>query len=138
MKYDSKEKIVLDSYSLIAFLKNEACSHKIEAKIRSAYSDKCLLMMNLINLGEVFYIISRKQGIRYALNTEAEIFRLPITFLDIEWGIIKQAAMIKAQYPMSFADCFAVTTAIRTNASIMTGDPEFRHIEDRVNIIWLD
>lgn len=35
------------------------------------------------------------------------------------------------------ADCFAVATAIRERAAIVTGDPEFKKVEKLVEIEWL-
>ena len=35
-------------------------------------------------------------------------------------------------------DCFAVASARKNNAVIMTGDPEFKKIEQLVEIEWLD
>jgi predicted nucleic acid-binding protein len=48
-----------------------------------------------------------------------------------------EAARIKAEYPLSFSDCFAVDTARRENAIILTGDPEFKKVEHLVEIEWL-
>ena len=48
------------------------------------------------------------------------------------------AAKIKARYPMSYADCFAVATAIKEKAAIITGDPDFKHIEKIVSVEWLE
>ena len=56
--------------------------------------------------------------------------------IDI-WNVI-EAAKIKAEHPLSFADCFAAATAKKNNSVIMTGDPEFKKIEDFVAIEWLD
>jgi len=53
------------------------------------------------------------------------------------FGDVIKAAKIKAEYPLSFTDCFAVATAKKNNSVIMTGDPEFRKIEDLVAIEWL-
>ncbi len=48
-----------------------------------------------------------------------------------------EAAEIKAQYPISFADAFATATAIRMDAELLTGNPEFRRVEQLVKIRWL-
>jgi ribonuclease VapC len=50
---------------------------------------------------------------------------------------IIEAARIKADHPISFADCFAVATAKRESASILTGDPEFKRVETLVSVEWL-
>jgi len=44
---------------------------------------------------------------------------------------------LKAQYPISFADCFTVATALREKAVLVTGDPDFKHVEKIVKIDWV-
>jgi ribonuclease VapC len=51
--------------------------------------------------------------------------------------LIWKAAEIKAEYAISYADCFAVATAIRHNATILTGDPEFKKTEKLVKVKWV-
>ena len=41
---------------------------------------------------------------------------------------------IKANYSIAYADCFAASLALAKNAIIVTGDPEFKKIEEAVNI----
>ncbi len=48
-----------------------------------------------------------------------------------------EAAKIKADFPMAYADAFAVATAVRENATVVTGDPEFAMVEHLVKIDWL-
>jgi ribonuclease VapC len=38
---------------------------------------------------------------------------------------------------MSFADCFAAALAKRTKAVLLTGDPEFKQVEQEIMIDWL-
>jgi len=134
---NSEEKIILDSYALLCFLKDETGSDKVEKKIRAAVSGTCHLMMSLINLGEVFYILYREMGEEFAIKQEAEIFRLPIEFIETDWSLIREAAMIKAKYSIAFADCFTAAIAFRKEASILTGDPEFKKLEEKLDILWL-
>jgi len=47
------------------------------------------------------------------------------------------AARIKAEYPLSFADCFAIAIARCQKAAVLTGDPEFKKVEHLVKIEWL-
>jgi ribonuclease VapC len=55
----------------------------------------------------------------------------------VDFNLIKEAAKIKSRYPLSYADAFAVATALRENASVITGDPEFKRVEGLVAIDWL-
>ena len=38
---------------------------------------------------------------------------------------------------MSFADCFAAALAQRSKAELVTGDSEFKQVEDDIRIDWL-
>ena len=44
---------------------------------------------------------------------------------------------VKARFPLSYADAFAVATAIRLGVCLVTGDPEFAAVEDTVDIVWI-
>ena len=54
-----------------------------------------------------------------------------------DFNAVISAAEIKAQHAISLADCFAVATAQRENAVILTGDPEFKEVAKLVEIDWL-
>ena len=51
--------------------------------------------------------------------------------------LIWEAAEIKARFSISYADCFAAATALRFEASILTGDPKFKKLGDLVKVVWL-
>jgi len=94
--------------------------------------------MNDINIGETFYILARERGMDQAeYFIDAILPSLPITKMGNTLIEVIHAAKIKARYPISYADCFAVATAIREKASIITGDPDFKHVETIVKIDWL-
>jgi predicted nucleic acid-binding protein len=63
--------------------------------------------------------------------------QLPFEIITPSSELIMQASEIKAQYPISYADCFAVATALRFTAAIITGDPEFKKVENLVKINWV-
>ena len=48
-----------------------------------------------------------------------------------------RAAELKARYPISYADAFALASAIEHQAELVTGDPEFRQVENLVKIVWV-
>ena len=56
---------------------------------------------------------------------------LPIQGLPMDLSLILEASRLKAKYPLSYTDCFAAAQAIRSEASILTGDPEFKAVEKR-------
>ena len=130
-----KRKNLIDSYALLAYLKQENNYRKVENLLSSKETQP---LMNDINIGETFYILARERGLEkaeYFIN--AILPNLPIIKIGNPFSEVMQAAKIKAQYPISYADCFAVATAIREKAVIITGDPDFKHVEKIVEIDWL-
>jgi ribonuclease VapC len=58
--------------------------------------------------------------------------------MEANRDLILDAAHIKAQHALSYADAFAVASAFRENAIVLTSDPEYKTVEDLVTVEWLD
>ena len=133
-----KRKRLLDSYALLAYLNKEAGFEKVRNVLADAQKSNHPVLMNELNVGETYYILYRKRGheqAEYFLDTV--LAGLPISMISNDFNAVISASKIKAQHPLSFADCFAVATAQRENAVILTGDPEFKNVEKLVKIDWL-
>jgi predicted nucleic acid-binding protein len=101
-------------------------------------SSRCSVLMNEINVGECYYIIARERGKEQAdYFIDTVINNLPIQIIANSFEDIIEASRVKSLHPLSYADCFAVATAIRENAVILTGDPEFKKVKHLVAIDWL-
>lgn len=79
--------------------------------------------MSWLNLGEVFSVVSRDQGSVEAEHVIRDLRPYLRPDLPTERRIL-EAARIKAEYPMAYADAFAAATAIAHAATLWTGDPE--------------
>jgi ribonuclease VapC len=129
---------VLDSYALLAYLNRETGYKKVRKLLAEVQNTGDVLWMNEINIGESFYILLRKRGDEKAnYFLETILPGLPIAAVSNHFDNVIEAAKIKAKHPLSFADCFAVATALSKDAAIVTGDPEFRSVEKIINIEWL-
>ena len=134
-----KRKRLLDSFAIIAYLNKEKGFERVRDAMSEAQKSGNPILMNEINIGEVYYILFRKRGPEkadYFLQTILQ--SLPIIVVSNGFDDVIKAAKIKAEHPLSFADCFAAATAKKNNSVIMTGDPEFKKIEGLVAIEWLD
>ena len=133
-----KKKRLLDSFALLAYLNQEDGFDKVRRLLADAQKSSLPVLMNEMNVGETYYIIHRKRG-----HEQAEYFLgpiltgLPISVISNDFNAVISAAKIKAQHAISFADCFAVATAQRENAVILTSDPEFKNVAKLVEIDWL-
>ena len=121
---------VLDSWAVMGWLQGEAPVRGVVRRIlKQAEAGKLDLAMSWINVGEVFYLLSKRHG-----NTEAERFlskvpSMPLQAVLPDEGTIIEAARWKSQYRIAYADAFAVETARRLQARLITGDPELRPLE---------
>jgi predicted nucleic acid-binding protein len=130
-----KKKSVLDAYALLAYLTKESGHAKVKDLLASVDT---VIVINAINLGEVFYILARARGIRAAEHFLGVILpSLPIAVLENSVEDVIAAARIKAKHALSFADCFAAATAIKERAPLVTGDPEFKKVGRALDIDWL-
>lgn len=110
--------IVLDSWALLAYLKDENSADRIE----SAWIDEGATICS-INLGEVLYIRMRGDG-EDAAAADIDRVRQHLDVVDPDWPLISEAARVKAHGGLSYADAFCLATALRVEAPLWTGDPE--------------
>jgi len=128
---------VLDSYALLAFFQAEPGGVKVKDLLKEAEMGDAVLFLSPLNLGEIYYTVARKLGMQIAERIIEDIRRLPISMVDATWERILDAARIKAKYPLSYADAFAAALAHEINATMVTGDPEFRRVEFPSPVLWL-
>lgn len=129
--------IVLDSWSVLAYLEDEPAGETVGEIIADAHEHGISLMMSLVNVGEVWYIVARETTEKEADACIDELRQLGILFVDIDWKLARQAAIFKSKHKMSFADCFAAALAKEWGGEVVTGDHEFRQVEDDIKIHWL-
>jgi predicted nucleic acid-binding protein len=121
---------VLDSHAVLALLWNEQHAATVERVIENGEP-----WMTLVNLGEVAYIVERRQGGAAADAVWADLIAddhtdgKTIRFLDLDAKLVRRAAAIKVQGGISYADCFAAAAAERLGCPVLTGDPEFAKAE---------
>jgi predicted nucleic acid-binding protein len=128
---------LLDSFALLAYLNDEAGRVRVQEILALAEGRKCRVIMCLVNLGEVLYITERERGLAMAQSVLALAESLPLELLDATRDLVLDAAHIKAHHPLSYADAFAAAAALRENAVVVTGDPEFKSVEELIKIEWL-
>ena len=105
--------------------------------LRQARRGEVDLAMTAINLGEVFYRTIREHGRERAQEVLADFQDYPIEVVEIDRELALAAADLKGSHRMSYADGYAAALALRLDAAVVTGDPDFRQVEDRVAIEWL-
>jgi ribonuclease VapC len=134
----NKEIFILDSYALMAYLADEPGQERVKNLLSEANENQCVLYLCMINFGEVLYMTERRRGLVMTQRVQALVESLPIEILDVSRNLVLDAAHIKAHYAISYADAFVVAAAQRETATVLTGDPEFRVVEEIVGVEWLN
>lgn len=108
----------LDSWAVLRWLEGvEPGTRRVEEALQHRP------VMSWINLGEVFYIVTRAAGEPAAQEVVNDL-RTRLLLDEATPRRTLEAAALKAAHPMAYADAFAVATARAHAATLLTGDPE--------------
>ena len=111
--------VVLDSWAIIRYLEDAGPAASAVADLLDSERP----VVSWINLGEVFYVVRRAVGEDAAIGTLRDL--QDVTTPDTpNSSLIIDAARLKSDHPMAYADAFAAATAIARSATLWTGDPE--------------
>jgi predicted nucleic acid-binding protein len=127
---------VIDAQPLVAFIRREEGWERIGHTISEALAGRRTLRLTAVNAGEVTYGVERSLG---AVSGHRALVAVQawteIVAVDLE--LASRAGWLKLRGGISFADCFAAALAHRDGIPLITGDPEFRRVEDVIAISWL-
>jgi len=128
---------IFDSHALLKFFQKETGYEKVVQLLEKIRKTGAAKYINAINLGEIIYTTKKAFGDQKKLEVLANIERLNFIILTTPNNLIFRAAEYKAQYSISYADSFALASAVEYNAVLVTGDPEFKKVEHLIDIVWI-
>ena len=128
---------LFDSHALLAFFQRESGAEIVARIFNEAIEQNTDRLICIINLGEIIYLTKRRFGEEKKLEILGRIHQLGMRVLPVPDSLVYQAAELKAEYPIAFADCFALACAIDHPAVLVTGDPEFKMVEHLVRVNWI-
>lgn len=129
--------IVFDSWPIVAFFDNEPSALKVEEVINRSLENNREMLISVINLGEIWYNYKRIYSEEFADELIQKIHSINIQAVNIDWKLARIAANFKSGGGISYADCFCAALAKQMDASLITGDKEFKRIEKDLDIIWV-
>lgn len=126
---------VLDSWAVIALYKSEEpAASLVHTRLRHAVEQHIPVALSVINLGEIFAIVGRERGLNAAQTVVRQIRASSMQVVSVDESFVLDAAEFKMTYPISYADAFAVATAARLNATLLTGDPELIKLHGVISV----
>ena len=131
------KRYVLDSYAMIAYFEDEPGADRVAQVLRQFIQGKAKGFMSVVNWGEVYYNTMREQGVTEAEKIILQLDKFPIQIVEANKDLAYDAAKLKGKYRIAYADCFAVALSAKLNASLVTGDSEFKKLQERISIRWI-
>jgi uncharacterized protein len=128
---------VLDSWPIVEWIRDrQPAADAIAKLLAAADAGTVRLFMSAINVGEVYYCLRQQHSEKLAESWRELSRTLPTTIEVPTADDIWEAALLKARYPIAYADAFAATLALKYRCPLVTGDPELRSIDD-LELDWI-
>jgi uncharacterized protein len=131
------KKLVLYSFALVSLFHKEPGWEKVRAALYEQQRGGTKAFLSWINWGEFYYIVKRKVGASEATEALHLLEQLPIELVPVDLPMVREAAEIKSQYAVSYADAFCIVTTRRLSGTVLTSDPEFHAVEHLITVRWL-
>ena len=128
---------VLDSWAILEWISGrQPATHHVTALLSEAEDGRARLYLSAINAGEIFCFLRKNHSQALAESWRESSRTLPATIETPTLDEIWDAALLKAQFPIAYADAFAAALAQKCNCPLLTGDPEFRSIA-HLQLDWI-
>jgi predicted nucleic acid-binding protein len=120
---------VLDANAILRYfgVSDGQGGEKVRGLFEQAERNETRLSMSVINLGEVLYILLKHIGEQRAIQY-IQALQHAVTMMDADMNRTMQAATLKHQYKIGYADSFAAALALETRATLVSADPSFEKI----------
>ncbi len=128
---------VLDANAVLDLVDAGPGAPRVKEILQEALLQRCLVMISVLNLGEVFYHLWQQRGEEVARSTIANLSRLPIQTVPVDLEQSLKAGEIKSLHKIPFVDCIAAALAILHQAVLVTSDRDFEKLGRRVPILWI-
>jgi ribonuclease VapC len=123
---------------MIAYFEDELGADRVAQVLNQLIKGKAKGFMSVVNWGEVYYNTMREQGVSEAEKATLQLDKFPIQIVDVNKELAYEAAKLKGEFRIAYADCFAVALSVKLNADLVTGDPDFKKLPERISIQWIN
>ena len=128
---------VLDSWPVLEWINGrQPATDAVDHLLDESEAGTTRLFMSAINVGEVYYFLRKRYGKNLAESWRESSRTLPITIEVPTADEIWDAALLKGQYPIAYADAFAAALAQNYRCPLLTGDPDFRSVPG-LDLDWI-
>jgi predicted nucleic acid-binding protein len=120
---------VLDSNAVIRYfgVGDGQGGEKVRDLFELAERNQARLFMSVLNMGEVLYILLKHLGEQRAFHY-IQALRHAVTMIEADANRTIEAATLKHQFKLGYADSFAAALAMASKATLVSADPSFEKL----------
>ena len=128
---------IYDSFAILKLFQKDPYYQKVASLLEEDLKSKEVPLLQIINFGEIIYRTKKDFGEEAKIRAIRNVIRLGFKIIPASDRLVYAAAELKGSYAISYADAFLLATALRENAAIVTGDPEFKKVTSLCRIEWI-
>jgi predicted nucleic acid-binding protein len=129
---------VLDASALIRYLDNESGAERVEAIIGECLAGRARCFVTAIQWGEVAGNVRKRFGAVFELKTMNRLLAAEIEIVPVSAERAVQAAKLKVDCKISYADAFALDLAMQSAEHVLvTANYGFKVVENLARIEFL-
>ena len=130
-------RFVLDASALMALFLNQPGVEMVQDLIRAAVAGRIMLLMNVVNWGEVYYSVWHELGFQKAEDAVATIAKIPVEIISPDQEMTRLAAGYKVRLKLPYADAHAAALSKLRDATLVTTDRNFQRARQELRIRWV-
>ena len=121
--------VLIDSWAWIEYWKGSRYAEWAAKFIEGAET----AIVSAINLAEIYHAIQRDYDEKTA-NNKTDTVSKRCFIINLDRQIALESARLKQQHKLGLADSIVLATAKSQNARVITGDKDFKHLQDTIYI----
>lgn len=119
---------LLDTSALLTLRDNEAGADRVAELLKAAAAGEQRCYGCFMSLMEMYYRVWKDEGQEAGYQAYQSCLALPVDWVHETAALLKLAAKLKAEHPLSLADAWIAAAALQQQATLVHKDPEFAHL----------
>jgi len=126
-------KVVLDTYPLIAFFKDEPGAEDVQGILYKIEKGEIDGLVSSLTLSEIFYILARYMNVEFATPV-LKYIKINLERISVSDEIAEKGGEFKFKCAkdkgLPLADAIIAATAFKEKATLISGEEHFKRIEE--------
>ena len=131
------ERVVLDSSAVLAFLLMEPGGAEVKTELRACRKGARQGWLSGASVAEIHRRLRVSRDAATARREIESLCSTPIVILPVEREIAQVAADLAHETGVGLFDCFVAASAWQLGGTVITADPDFRRLGERVPVRFI-